>query len=48
MFIALEKDLSTGYIICQAHFDKKEEAEDWVEEMSTLYIEERAYKIIER
>lgn len=48
MFIVLEKDLRTENIITQAHFEAYEDANDWVEEMSSIWIEERAYKIIER
>lgn len=48
MFIVLEKDLRTENIITQAHFESYKDAVDWVEEMSSIRIEERAYKIIEK
>jgi transposase-like protein len=48
MFIVLEKELRTENIITQAHFEKYEDAVEWMEEMSSIWVEERAYKIIER
>lgn len=45
-YAVLEKDLATEEIISVAEFAELAEAEDYAEEMMSLYIEERAYKIL--
>jgi hypothetical protein len=47
MFTVLEKDLSTETIITAVTFSRLADAIDWVEEMSSIWIDERAYKIVE-
>ena len=47
MYIVLEKDLRTEEILTSTTFTCIADAEDWVEEMSSIWIEDRAYKIVE-
>lgn len=45
-YAVVEKDLATEEIVTVAEFASLADAEDYAEEMMTLYIEERAYKIL--
>lgn len=47
MYTVLEKDLRTEEIVTSATFTSLSDAEDWVEEMSSILVEDRAYKIVE-
>lgn len=45
-YAVVEKDLATEEIVAVAEFASLADAEDYAERMMTLYIEERAYKIL--
>jgi hypothetical protein len=46
-YTVLEKDLRTEEIVTSTTFSSLVDAEDWVEEMSSIWEEDRAYKIVE-
>lgn len=47
LYTVLEKDTIANTIITAARFDNLEAAEDWINEMQSIFEEERGYKIVE-
>lgn len=47
LYTVLEKDTIANTIVTTGRFDSLEAAENWVEQMQSIFEEERGYKIVE-